>query len=228
MYFKKLFTISVCLLTSLATSLFSDTNGKIEVAASYVHIDLIESGITIKDIDMPALRVEGAWAMGNGVYLKPFGMWGKIDESELVTAGACLGICLPLGKCFLISPNVGVNYTRLETEIELPVGNGVLMTFDETFDGWAPYIGLEVTYRLQPDLRLSVSGQYAWSRSETDIKNLLNAKSDSRGPAFAAMIEYDFSACWSINFATAYNESFSREKNGIRGRGGKIGLVRWF
>lgn len=219
---------SVFLLFISSNPLFSETKGKLEVAASYVHIDLIQSGITMKDIDMPAIRVEGAWNMGKGMYIKPFGMWGKKDESELITAGACLGVCIPLGKCFLVSPSVGANYTRLDTTIDLLFGDGSFFTFDETFDGWAPYIGLEITYRLRSNLRLSLSGQYAWSRSETEIKDLLKATSDSRGPAYAAMIEYDFSDFWSVNFATAYNESYSREKNGIRGRGGKIGLVRWF
>lgn len=228
MSLNKLIILSIFLLSTSLNHLFSDTNGKIEVGASYVHIDLIESGITMKDIDMPAVRVEAAWCMGKGIYLKPFGMYGKNGDSELKTAGLSLGVCMPLGKCFLISPSIGINYTHLDTTIDLAFGDGMFFTFDETFEGWAPNIGLEITYRFRPNLRLSLSGQYAWSRSETDIKNLFSAKSDSRGPAYAAMIEYDFSECWSVNFATAYNESYSREKNGIRGRGGKIGLVRWF
>lgn len=225
---KKL--VSTCLFASLI-SLFplnAETKGKLEVGASYVHIDLIESDMTMKEIDMPAVRVEGAWCFYRGAYVKPFAMYGKKDESELTTVGVNLGFCIPLGKCLLVSPTIGINYTHLTTTIDLPFGDGVFLTFGETFKGWAPNIGLEITYCIQDNLRISVSGQYAWSRSETDIRDILNVTSDSQGPVYASMIEYDFNPCWSINAAFAYNESYSKEKNGIRGRGAKVGLVRWF
>lgn len=226
--FKKLVsTLFFTVLTPLIP-LKADTNGKFEVGVSYVHIDLIESDMTMKEIDMPAIRIEGAWTFGKGIYIKPFGMYGKKDESELTTVGASLGVCMPVGKCFLVSPTIGINYTHLITTIDLAFGDSFFYTADETFKGWAPNIGLEITYRILSNLRLSLSAQYAWSRSETDIKEIFDVTSDSQGPAYATMIEYDFSACWSVNLAAAYNESYSKEKNGIRGRGLKLGLVRWF
>lgn len=226
--FKEIIYTILATLSIPLIPLHADTKGKIEVGASYVHIDLIESDMTMKEIDMPAVRVEGAWCFYRGAYIKPFAMWGKKDESELTTAGVSLGMCMPVGKCLLFSPSIGVNYTHLITTIELAFGEGFMFVADETFKGWAPNIGLEITYCIQDNFRISVSGQYAWSRSETDIREVLNVTSDSQGPAYAAMVEYDFNPCWSINAAAAYNESYSKEKNGIRGRGAKLGLVRWF
>jgi hypothetical protein len=228
MTFKNTLNFLIASLILLTTENHADTLGKIEAAASYIHIDLIEAKNTIKEIDMPGIRVEGAYSFDHGVYLKPCVMYAKKNESELISAGASLGICIPYRERFLVSPSLGVNYTKLNTKIDLEFGNGILITAHETFEGWAPYLGLEITYRIRKDLRLSLSGQYAWSRSETDIKKILRSKSDSSGPAYGVMLEYDFTDCWSVNIGAAYNESYSRERNGIRGRGGKIGLVRWF
>jgi hypothetical protein len=228
MPFKPLIKAAFFTFCLLSTSLQAGTKGKIEIAPSYVHIDLIESNDTIKRIDMAAIRVEGAWCFGKGYYLKPFGMYGKQGDSELTTAGISIGRCIPLGKAFLLSPSVGVNYTKLNTTINLTFPEIGDFKFQESFTGWAPFVALELVYNICPNLRASTSVQYAWSRSTTDIKDVLRAKSDSEGFAYAAMLEYDFSACWSVNAAVAYNESYSKEKNGIRGRGGKIGLVRWF
>lgn len=220
------------LLTLCATftslTLSADTKGKIEVAPSYVHIDLIEANDTIQTLDMAAIRVEAAYVIWKGLYIKPLGMYGKGKYSELTTAGINLGSCIPLCEKFTLAPSIGINYTNLTANVFLNFGEHGVFKFHEKFEGWAPYISLELVYCIQKNMRLSFSGQYAWSRSETTIKNLLSVTSDAQGPAYAVMFEYDFNPCWSFNVAGAYNESYSKQKNGIRGRGTKLGLVRWF
>jgi len=53
-------------------------------------------------------------------------------------------------------------------------------------------------------------------------------KEHSSGSAFSAMIEQDLNKYWSVNLAGAYNNSMSKEKNGMRAYGVKLGIARWF
>ncbi len=228
MKYSKILLCSILALYASFSSLCADTKGKIEVAPSYIHIDIIQASDTVQTLDLIAVRAEAAYVMWKGLYLKPLAMYGKGKHAEFSTAGINLGSCIPLCDKFTLAPSIGINYSNLNATVFLDFGELGTFKLHENFEGWAPYISLELVYCIQTDLRLSFSGQYAWSRSETTVKNFFTDTSDAQGPAYALMLEYDFNPCWSVNIAGAYNESFSKQKNGIRGRGTKVGLVRWF
>jgi len=205
-----------------------DCLGKFELAPAYIHIDVIESRDTIKELDMPGIRADMSYVFGSGWLIKPTALYGKENDGEITNLGIGFGRCIPLCDRWIFTPTAGVTYTNVGAKIHLDLGALGEIEFRERFKAIAPYISAEIIYSIAPCWRICANAQYAWSHSKTKIKSLFTEKSDSQGPSYGLLVEYDFNQCWSINIGGAYNESYSKEKNGIRGRGGKIGLVRWF
>jgi hypothetical protein len=226
--YLKNWLVFACCLGLFASSLGAECMGKFEVAPTFIHIDVLEQRNTVKKINMGALRSEGNFIISKGWVLKPLVLYGKGDNGELTTASIGFGRCIPLGKRFLLTPSVGTTYTCLNTSFTFEHEIFGPLEFKESFHSVSPYIGLELNYRIKPNLRLGASVQYAWSRSKTKIKHLLTHKGNSEGPNYSALLEYDFNQKWSINVGFAYNESLSKEKDGLRGYGAKLGFVRWF
>lgn len=224
-----LIKIATCfLLGASAVPTLGHCLGKIDVGPAYVHLDVIEDKETVKDLDLPAVRADMCLCSANGYTLKPMILYGKSHDGELLSYGGSLGRCIPFGKVLIINPQVGATYTLLHTSIHLDLGGLGQIKFQEKFRSIAPYLGLEIYIEFAEHWRLCVSGQYAWSFSKTKIKDLLTCNSNSEGPAYGLLLEYDFACNWSVNVGAAYNESMSKEKNGLRGRGIKLGLARWF
>ena len=227
-YFKKWLMFCTSCMGLFAPSLYAECMGKFEIAPAFVHIDVLEKHNTVKKINMGAIRSEAYWVIGKGWMLKPLALYGKGDGGELTTASLGFGRCIPLGKQFVLTPSVGATYTCLNTSFEVDHEIFGPLEFKESFHSISPYIGLELNYRIRPNLRIGGSIQYAWSRCKTRIKHLFTQKGNSQGPNLSALLEYDFNQEWSINVGFAYNESLSRDKDGLRGYGAKLGLVRWF
>lgn len=200
--------------------------GKVEIAPAYVHIDVISHHKTVQKLDLKGVRGEASVAL-LGYYVKPYGVYAKGKGCELTSTGASFGRCIPIVERILLSTQFGASYTLLKSSHPTDWSKKV----HEHFEGWAPFIGAELVVTLFKGLRLSGSGQYSWSHSHLRIRHIMRSKQykeKARGPTYNAMLEYDLNACWSINIAGMYNESFSREKNGIRGKGCKAGLAFWF
>lgn len=201
---------------------------KIEVAPAYIHIDVIEGRKTVKELDMGGIRADVCWVSTNGWLIKPSGIYGKEKGGELSTGNIAFGRSIPLNKKWILSPSIGISYTQMKTSIHIDLGEIGKKKYKERFDGYCTYGSLELIYNIAKNVRVCASAQYGWSRSKTIIKGLFTSKSDAEGPSYAAQIEYDINKNWSVNLGGAYNESFSEEKNGIRGRGIKLGIARWF
>jgi hypothetical protein len=201
--------------------------GKVELSPAYVHLDILESNDTIQIIDMPAVRFDALIVFCDGWCVKPLVMYGK-NKAELTTAGVGIGHCIPFWECFYLTPSVGVTYTHLATELHVHHPVAGHLEFDEHFCSLAPYASVELTYAICSNMRVTGCFQWAWSRTHTKIKHVLNDKSNSSGPNYGLQFEYDFDKCWSINIGAGYNESLGKTKDGIRAWGGKVGIARWF
>jgi hypothetical protein len=227
-FLKSPYALTTAMLSSLfmvSQLAYSECLGKIEFAPAYIHVDVIEDKDTVKDLNMAGIRTDLNVVFGNGWVIKPSGIYGKENDGELWTASIGLGRCIPLQDRWVLTPSIGFSYTRMEASIELDLGDLGEVSFREKFEGYAPYIGLEVVYKISACVRFCINGQYAWSHTKTKVND---SESDGQGPSIGAMLEYDWDKCWSVNIGGAYNESFSREKNGLRAYGAKIGIVRWF
>ncbi len=203
-------------------------DGKIDVGPAFVHLDILESGHTVKRMDMWAVRVDGSYMVWKGVFVKPTLLYGNGGAAKggLFTAGFGVGHYTPLNQRVALSPQIGVTYSHVWTKIDLPLF--ALENLRERFKAWAPYLGLEIVFNFDGGWRIYGSFQYAWSRSKTEISHLISDKSNCKGPSYGFLVEKDLSDKWSVNIGGGYNLSLTKEKHGLRASGVKIGLVRWF
>lgn len=219
--------ICTAILTCSQQPLQAECLCKIDIGPAYAHIDVLESKNTVKELNMPAVRGDASLVVWNGWLFKPTITYGKESDGELVSYGAGVGRCIPIMDRIIITPTVGITYTDLSATIELDLGPMGEIKFRERFCSLAPYTGIEVILKVTPGFRICANAQYAWSHSKTKIKDLLSSHSDAEGPNYGFLLEYDLNCDWSVNLGGMYNESLSKEKNGIRGHGIKLGIARW-
>ncbi len=224
--------LSAVFLNPFSTSLEATCAGKIDIGPAFVHIDVLESGHTVKRMDMWAVRADASYIFWKGLFVKPTVLYanGGAADGGVFTAGFGIGHYTPINSVIALSPQFGVTYSHLWTRIDLnfPEINLQLENLRERFKAWAPYVALEVCCKIGDGLRLSGSIQYAWSRSKTTISNLVKQKSNCKGPTYSVLLEKDLSDKWSVNIGGAYNLSLTKERHGLRGSGVKMGLAYWF
>jgi len=167
--------------------------GKVDVGPAYVHIDLLQNGVTNEKMDIPAVRADLSYAIWRGLVIKPNFTYGYNNE-ELIMAGCGLGQIIPIYDCFKLTPVTGFNYSYLDTKTNIPFNNT-----KRSFQSYGVYIGLEGTYSLTKSLRLYGTYQYVWTRNITSYKfpapfgsASVRLKEHSSGSAFSAMIEQEF------------------------------------
>lgn len=205
--------------------------GKVDAAPVFAHIDVLESGHTVKRMDMLAFKADATVVVWKGLCFKPTILAGS-GHGSLLTGGMGIGHVTPINDWFCVTPSVGCLYTQLHTKIKIPfpVAEGVFVPvkIKEKFRSISPYICLEVSIKFAKDWRICFQYQYAWSSTRTKLSGLPEFKSHSDGPNYAALLEYDINDSWSLQAGAAYNITLSKEKHGLRGYGGKIGVAYWF
>lgn len=223
---QKLFSLISFILSLFASKyLVGDCRGKLDIAPTFVHLDVLNFGKTVKTMDLPAVKVDANAIIYKGLCIRPGFLYGN-NRGCLLTTGAGLGYVIPLKRwCF--TPSIGANYTYVRTKIPIEL-MGFKFKVQEKFRSWSPYLSIEVFYKISKEWRTGLLFQYAWSRSHTTIKKYGSDKSNAKGPSYAFILERDFNEQWSLNLGFAYNTSLTREKHGIRGYGMKLGLAYWF
>ncbi len=206
-------------------SLFS-TAGKIDLAPTFLHLDVLESGKTVNKMDMAGGKLDIAYSIYKGLILKPSALLAISDDGNLATISFGIGYYFPVTEKISVSPTVGYGYNYISTYIDL-VDFG-LKDLKETFHSYGPYVGVELYYKIKEDFRVVGSIQYSWSRTHTLIEHLVNSKDHSQGFNYALMVEKDLTKNFSTNIGIGYNLSLSKEKHGLRGYGVKWGFVYWF
>lgn len=224
--------------------------GRIDLGPAYARIDILESGKTVKRLEMAAIRTDATIVVSQtyGLCLKPTFLYGRGAHSELITGSIGIGFCIPY-KNFTFTPYAGCQWTQLSTNVHVNVpvfptmGSEVQSELDsasppslsfvsvktqERFRSASPFIAFEATYDFWDCWRVCGLVQYAWSHTNIRFKHLLDDKSRSRGPNYSAMLERDINDNWSINIGAAYNITLSHEKHGLRGMGVKLGTAYWF
>lgn len=230
---KKIYGFLIACLLLMTSQAQAELNwecrGKVDVGPALLRIDVLEHNKTVERINMGAIRGDANILLfgGCGFCLKPSIIYGRGRHHSELTSGAIgVGYCFPIGDGATVTPSVGCTFTDLSTHIDIPAV--LLKDIKETFRSIAPYVCVEMTYRIVKGFRVSGMVQYAWSRTHTKLKGLLDSHSNAKGPNFAAMIEYDITDCWSVNLGAAYNLSLTKEKHGLRAFGAKLGVVYWF
>lgn len=205
-------------------------HGKIDVGPVYANIKVLESGQTVEDLDMWGVRGDGTIQVWKALCVKPMVTYIEGDARFFATSLAA-GVFLPLSDRLSIFPNAGVGYTYLKSNIDKPLLG--LSDLDERFRSVAPSLGIDATFQVTPCIQLSGTYQYSWPRTVTILHSplfgqILNAKSSSRGPVYAAEVDYFLNDNWSVNLSGGYNLSFTKEKHGFKGKGVRLGIgYRW-
>lgn len=236
---KVLFRITIITFASLFAFVmpsYGEICGRIDAAPAYVRVDVLESGHTVKTLNMCAFRTDATIVLNKswGLCIKPSFLYGKGQHGELGSGGAGIGFCCPFKECFSVTPYVGCTFTNLNTRINIPVPDFpdvVLKDVREKFTSSSPYLALELSYTFLKCWRICVTYQYSWSRTHTTLElpiGKMKFKSHSAGPTYSALIERDLNKHWSVNIGAAYNISLSKEKHGLRGMGVKFGTSYWF
>lgn len=230
---KLIFTLFAVIVTTIMPS-YAEYCGRWDIGPAYARIDVLESGHTVKTVNMGAIRTDATIIPSKewGFCIKPCFLYGKGHHGELITGGAAVGFCCPFRDCFYFTPLVGCTLTQFKTKIDVPVPvMDMIVTLEdvkERFRSVSPYIGLEITYSFWDCWRICGMYQYAWSRTHTTLKHLLKSKSKACGPNYSLMIERDINKNWSVNIGAAYNISLTKEKHGLRGMGVKLGVAYWW
>lgn len=229
---KTLYTIFTFLsfITLCHQSAEAQCSGKVDIGPAYVHIDLLESGHTVKRLDMAAVKADATIVpLKNyfpGLCLKPTILYGS-GHGDLFTTGIGIGHFIPVNDKLCLTPSIGYTYTDLRARINLR--NFGLLNLKEKFRSNGIYLCLEANYKFWECWRISGQIQYVWSHTHTTISQLPGKqRSNAKGFNYAALLERDLNQCWSVNLGFAYNESLTHERHGLRGYGTKVGIAYWF
>lgn len=206
-------------------SLYAECCGKVEAGPALLRIDVIDGGKTVRKLDVEALRIDGSYRFYKALVIKPTILLGKRD-ALIETFSLGLGACLPWREKFIFTPVIGYSTTCFRSHVDFPQLN--LFHLRERFRSNSIFTGIDVTWTFAPKWRIGAAFQYAWARTYTTINPIFKGKSSSSGPNYAAQIERDINDNWSINLGAGYNTSLSHEKQGLRGKGVKLGIVYWF
>lgn len=217
---------------------YNGVRGKIDLAPAFAHIDVLYKGRTMHKMDLGGVKGDIYYRVWSGLVLKPSLLYARGEkEDRVLTGGIGVGFCMPFKQCFCFTPVVGINWGELRTKVEYHIAfpnpqtglfEGATIHLKQKFHSSSPYVGFEFSYTFIPCWRLVGNYQYSWSRTRTFIQGQGTTKDNSKGSSYSAMIEYDITKKWSVNFGGMYNCSLSKEKHGLRAYGFKLGLAYWF
>lgn len=234
--YKSAFSLFIAFFTLSSNSIMAQCWAKIEAGPTYLHLDVLESGHTIKEINMGAVKADASFMVWKGITLKPSFLYGRQGHSEIASGGCGIGQYIPLGDKCSITPSIGCNFTQFKTNIHLPIPPmpGKLK-LEERFRSVSPYVSLDASYCFAKGWRILGIYQYVWSQSWTKIKGLeqigledMTTKSHPKGSNYALVLERDLNDHWSVSLGAAYNLSLTKEKHGLRAAGVRLGLAYWF
>ena len=224
-----LFLFSLC-----CTAPFFQTDaflsGKVDIGATYLDIDYLNSGNTIKRDHLAGVKADATVQIIGGFLAKASGIWGKSDDGKLASAAFALGHYFPVAPGLAVIPSLGVNFSYLTTLIDLELSDAPIVLEDlrERFRSVSPYLGLDVCYTFFKKWTFLFGYQYAWSYTHTKISNLVSDSSHCFGSNYTVGIEYSICKNLAVNFGVGYNVSLTKEKHGIRGKGCKLGIACYF
>lgn len=219
--------ICICLTCS---SLQCEIRGKVDIGATIMDVDVLESGKTVETLHMKGAKGDATILIYQGLCLKGGFLWGSGD-GKLRAGSTAVGYYIPITEKFKILPNVGITWSYLHFGLDLEE----LQLFDlkERFRSSSPFIGMEFSYSITDTWTLVGVYQYAWSHTQTKIRSdilgtIVNDKSHSCGPNYSLGVDYSLNKHWSIVFGVGYNITLSKEKHGLRGKGAKLGIAYYF
>ncbi len=220
-------TLGCLSVAALSLTSMLPATSKVDFGPVYINMRVLEDGRTKDHLDLGGARVDATiqplpgHPYLKGVAVKPTFTYAVGGRGHYTTGGLGLGHFIPVGKCVLITPLVGVTWSRLTTRTDFPMFG--LFRVREKFTSWTPYAGGEISWFPNDTWMFSASMNWGWAKTRTHLDGLGLSKGESQGPVYSAMVDYYLNKCWSINVAVGYNHSKTQEKHGIRGLGTRVG-----
>ncbi|MFV0339016.1 MAG: hypothetical protein ACK5MA_00080 [Parachlamydiaceae bacterium] len=224
---KILWLITSLLLTaaSFADEECSTCASRFDVGPAFASIDMLESGHTKRTLNLWGVRADATILIWKGLCIKPTFL--SVDGNANLNSGSiALGFCFPIVDKVSVTPSYGYTETRFKSRINFREFN--LLNLREKFHSKGQFVAVDGCWTFIPGARVYAGFQWAWSRVHTTVRPLYKVTQHCQGPSYSGCLEYDLTPCLSINIAGAYNLSLSKEKHGLRGKGGKLGLVYWY
>lgn len=230
---KRFFLALVFACLSFGT-LAAQIQGAADLGATWLKVDVLESGKTVDTLYMRGVRGEATVAVYQGLAVKPLFLfaWG---HGDLATGSLAVGYYLPVAEKWRIFPNFGGTLSYLSTKIDVEVDEIPGLRFEdvkERFRSSTAFLGLDVHFLATDKITVRLSYQYGWSHTHTKLSHkeheLPNSKGHSCGGNYALGVDYAVTPSWSITAGAAYNITLSKEKHGLRGCGGKLGVSYYF
>lgn len=200
--------------------------GRLEIAPVFLRLELLDQYVPVKKMTLYGLKWDAVWISERGYAVKPNVLFATGNDSSLCAANVGFGRCLPVNDCLIFVPNIGIGGSYVTTLIDIPAFG--LEDLGEKFVAIAPYVGLELIFNLTNNLRFSALFQYAFSWSRTTVEDFPTTTQKTSGPNLGFQIERDLKNKWSVNFGVGYNYSLSKDNSGLRAKGAKLGIVKWF
>jgi hypothetical protein len=214
----------------LTTSCFADEEcstcaSRFDIGPAFASIDMLESGHTKRTLDLWGFRADATILIWKGLCIKPTFL--AVDGNANLNSGSiALGFCFPVVDKVTITPSFWYTETHFKSRINFREFG--LLNLREKFRSKGQFIAVDGCWTFIPGARVYAGFQWAWSTVHTTVRPLYKVKQHCKGPSYSGCLEYDLTPCLSINIAGAYNLSLSKEKHGLRGKGGKLGLVYWY
>lgn len=232
-FFLLILGASVNLNALYSEEVCDDCRGRVDAGAVFVSIDMLESGHTVRTLELWGGKADATILIWKGLCLKPSFLVAT-GKANLNTAALGLGFCIPMMNCLVLTPSIGVNETHYNSNLDFP--DFYQFNVREKFQSQGVYGSIELSYKFWEKWRLIGQYQYAFSRVHTKLslqvpfaeKPYISSHDNCSGPSFGVQLERDMTDSLTITIGAGYNSSLSREKHGLRGKGLKLALGYWF
>ena len=223
--------------------------GHADAGPAFYRVQTLEDGTVTSEIDMYGVRADGTFLpfKDSGFAIKSAGSYARGD-GDFISYGVGIGYYIPFFKCCYFVPTMGLSWTDLRTDIDLPGSDFsgllppdfVFQDIREKFDSNSRYLGFELMCQVCEPVWATFIYQYAWASTDTvlthpDFESVLGfpdgkfiKKGTSRGSNFALAFDYYFCENVSASLAGGFNSSLDEDRLGIRAYGVKLSIGYYF
>lgn len=214
-----------CLLWS--SSACAEIKGKVDSGSIYMKIDILRDGNSIKELKLGGVGGNGTFVhTGSGFAVKPTFTVAEGNGTDYHQFGCGLGWYIPICQWGSFTPVVGGATSRMMTTTDFPPLG--LANVGQRFQTSSFYVGGDLAVHLGKCFLVSGGVQYNWSQTSMDLGAVLHTDTSTTGPYAYLMVDYYLNKCWSLQVAGAFSRVISKEKDGTKGQGIRIGSAHTF
>jgi len=201
-------------------------HGKIDVGPIYLRMDIENNGVRTEVLKSVGFRANASIQAWEGLILKPSFMTAG-GEANLIAGGFGVGWYVPVADWLSVTPTIAYSISDMDFDVNLPQ-YGVEVS-NQNFYSYGFSSGVDIGITPCKTVFISLGVMYAWPTTETTIDALIidgqsfKSTTSSKGPIYAAQVDYYFDETWSVNVAYGYQLSMAKEKNSMTAAGWRIG-----